>query len=595
MIRVSGDFGGGFGNALIPSTEGALTPENYRGRKRPVRAAGRPARADERVGARLYSGRIESGVVTHATWRVIQNLPAGLREHYENLNADSLVCYPRTLAARTAAEYDALAQQLGDDALPWEQTLDEASLVLLTRERLDASYVTLRFPLAEVARRLGDCRRAAQEQAGKGSGPDQAWKLQANALYGALASPYLRVNNFVAANLVTAFARAAAFVMGMALNGIQVITDGCSFRVDQMPAGTLAECLQVRPDYLFHRADGGDGVVFQSPADIPTDRVAFTDWYRGHVRRFLGVEKGELDDILGAHQLSLKAAQDGAVTFDALACDGAGNYLKAKVTPDGQFEVLEHKARGYGPEAKRALSGWVLTTYRGDHLTEPPPLVEDRELLSLPRAVQTARSTLSAKAKAVCLPLGLERVRVLNYQALRLSAFVFRTPRQFAAVQRQVRRFVDQYGLGLEVLVLRRDYGGRRGGSIADLAERIALEVRSGKSNVAKTLNLSRPPMALQLKSQDRLKELRRRKAEAAGALRAEMEVTADLAALATGLVLTPRDDLRSGPDQCVLALSVYPIGEGPSSIRPDAVPIWKRAGIEPHSGNSTQAASAGT
>ncbi len=60
LLRVTGDLTK-IPNVLIPSTEGARTADNYK------------RRSHQPVGtARLYSRRIDSGVVTSATWLMIQ-------------------------------------------------------------------------------------------------------------------------------------------------------------------------------------------------------------------------------------------------------------------------------------------------------------------------------------------------------------------------------------------------------------------------------------------------------------------------------------------------------------------------------------------
>jgi hypothetical protein len=51
-------------------------------------------------------------------------------------------------------------------------------------------------------------------------------------MYGAVASQHLPTNNVVAANVITATARALALAMQMSLNGVQVITDGTTYRSD---------------------------------------------------------------------------------------------------------------------------------------------------------------------------------------------------------------------------------------------------------------------------------------------------------------------------------------------------------------------------
>src|SRR3954454_19529212 len=86
MIRASGPVAG-YLNALVPSTENAVTSANYRqkmarGKRRQARqrafhleALRDPASARGTGGSKLYAARVESGVVTWATWLMIRALP----------------------------------------------------------------------------------------------------------------------------------------------------------------------------------------------------------------------------------------------------------------------------------------------------------------------------------------------------------------------------------------------------------------------------------------------------------------------------------------------------------------------------------------
>src|SRR6478609_11218157 len=106
-------------------------------------------------------------------------------------------------------------------------------------------------------------------------------------MYGFSASRYLVTNNVVCANVITATARALAFAMQMSLNGIQVITDGCTYRRDQVPRATFADCLGQDADYPIRRAESG--IAFHAPEHVPEDDTTFTAWYRQHAKDFFGV------------------------------------------------------------------------------------------------------------------------------------------------------------------------------------------------------------------------------------------------------------------------------------------------------------------
>src|SRR5262249_7228775 len=149
------------------------------------------------------------------------------------------------------------------------------------------------------------------------------WKQHGNTLYGVAASPHLATNNVVLANVVTATARALAFVLQLALNGFQVITDGCTYRRDQVSRGTLADCLAADPEYPVRRPDGG--VPFHDPGAVPAeDDAAFTAWYRGRAKGFLQASGPDYDELFALHDLSHKGCgPEGKPAFDGLCCDGS--------------------------------------------------------------------------------------------------------------------------------------------------------------------------------------------------------------------------------------------------------------------------------
>jgi hypothetical protein len=554
LIRATGEITAA-PNALIPSTEGALTSRNYHIRERravrraAVRGFGfdrfRDASSPKGTGkSKLNSAVVESGIVTRATWLAIQALPPALRREYEALSADAIILYPRRLVAADGATFDELVARHSSGSLAWKAELDLDTLCLTTAEAIDARFVALRFPIGDAARQIGKFRREAQRVEGKGSGADTAWKVTANSMYGVLACPHLDTCNFVAANQITATARACAFMMVQALNGFQVITDGCTYRRDQIPACTFEECLKIWPDYPIRRAEADSGIPFLDPSMIPSDDEAFTAWYRDHVKRFFGVSTPDHDALFAIHSLvHKKTSISKSVAFDALATDGCGNYLKATRESEGGWQVEDLVARSYGRLSKPLLEDWIPRTYASDRLTEPAPVTEDTTLLTYRKAGQLARKALDSGIPAVVYPLGLEFKKVGAYKAIKPSAFVFKTPEQRKAIEKQVAKFQERSGCGLEVLAQRRGYGGRRQGSLVDIAEEVYGVIQKGGHDLTKPLNLNRKSSQLARIYERRLAEIEMRKEVAQKDLFARIDVRdADPAALATGYIVTPED-----------------------------------------------------
>lgn len=478
---------------------------------------------------------------------MIQALPEPARQDYENLVVESIVMYPKTMIAADGPHYDQLVAKVQADGVPWQQELDMHARRIVQTEGFDQDYVTLQFPVSQVANRIGEFRMQAKEEYGKGSGADLTWKLQANTIYGVLAGRHQAMNNVVAANVITAHGRAEAFGMMQALNGLQVITDGCSYRRDRIPACTFRECLQIMPDYPLRHADDQSGIPFVDPDTIPDDDAQFSVWLVQHLCRFFEANGGDQQELFATHGFEHKrAGKANSAAFDALACDGTANYLKLAKDSAGGWEVLETKMRGHTRKSKKVLEPWIIDTYSSDQLTELAPITVDDDILKLKPAKAKVRKLLDAgEQRAVLLPLGFSTQTVQAYQPVKLSAFVFQTPKQYAATKRQLDRFRIATGCGLDLMALRRNHSTRRSGSLQDLAEELQADIRAGRNDIAKRLNLRPQRLSKLLKSiaHRRNQDLRDRKAEIEKDLQRRM-VVQDAGKLVTGIVVT-RDNRK--------------------------------------------------
>jgi hypothetical protein len=493
-IRVSGNIKAGH-NALIPSTRDAITEADYR-KKRP--------KTEDRPGARLFSAEINSGIVTAATWAMIQAMPAELRKEYQQLSAESIVFYQRMKVAVDGVEYDRISGEVGLKPLPWSGSIDLENQVQTTKEPIDANYVSLKFEIGDLAQAMIDQRKKAEDCSEKKNGRALSWKLMANSLYGVLGSEHFPTGNAVAANVITATARAGAFSLVQSLNGYQVITDGCTYRRDQIPACTYAECLRLQPDYAIHRVEAGGPIPFLDPAEVPIDDAEFTAWYREHSRRFFGIEGETTNQPFAIHDLEHKKTA-GRTTFDAIACMGAADYAKCNLRPDGSWNVEETKIRGMSDRSKIKINDWILSTLPNDYLENLPPVTEDIRLLKVGEAKARARQFLRKGAQRVALPLGHHDIRVRAYNAIRHSAFIFQDARQSKMLKRQIDKFTKKYRSGLEILALKRGYRGRPAGSLTAILSSIYDHVQAGKRGLTKTLNLSRATPVIKPASEERI------------------------------------------------------------------------------------------
>ena len=272
---------------------------------------------------------------------------------------------------------------------------------------------------------------------------------------------------------------------------------------------------------------------------------------------FFGLGEHDSHHPVLTHDLELKpVGHNGPTTFDALACDGAGNYAKCRYGDQDEIQVIDFKARAYGKESKRAIQGWLVGTYHTDEMKGLSPLVEDTQLLSLLRAAQKAQAALREGAAEVCVPLGFEARRVLNYRAVKLSAFVFRTPEQRAAVLKQLQKFEDRTGCGLELLALRRTYSDRKQGSIAALVRRLEEFIRAGGTNLTRAFNLNKARGEFEYLTSRRTEEHRQRRCAAEYSLRERMDATSEAGQEEETVLVLRADDLvtlKSGTHSLIL------------------------------------------
>ena len=268
-----------------------------------------------------------------------------------------------------------------------------------------------------------------------------------------------------------------------------MLTDGCSYRRDRVPACTFRECLEQQPDYPLRHADDSSGLSFYDTAEIPDDDANFNAWFRGHVSQFFEVEPSVAERLV-MHTLEHKlTGTTGSPSFDAMACDGSANNMKLLCT-NGRWSPQESKMRGYGRESKQALEPWIVETYSSNALRDLAPVAVDSVLMKLEPAMNAARRALEAYPyREALLPLGLPHGVVKAYSVIKPNAYICRTPQQYRALKRQVARLQREVGCGMDLLALRRPYGSTDG-SLSRAASRIYEFIATGRYGFTAAFNL---------------------------------------------------------------------------------------------------------
>ena len=428
-------------------------------------------------------------------------MPDSLRHDYEALDAESAVFYPSELIATDGPGYDRLVREVGATRSGWETRLESANRRLATLEKLSAEYVTLAVPLQDVSRRIALFRKEALDAVATGGrSSEQIWKLLGNSLFGAIASRHFPVGNVVAANIITAAGRAAAWAIFQALNGFQVVTDGCTYRRDQIPEVPLAECLRLDPDYLICRVEAevkAEGRIPFVPADrVPLDDAKFQKWLHKHVRWFLGQEASSpVDRFRFEHK-----AHRGRPCFDALVCDGVSNDIKlARSSRNGRWIYLGSSRRGYNQRAKRRIVRWAVQNLRRDRLRQVPPLNSSQKLLGIADAQRITRQILQRGAgDPVIVPLGFARKSLQRYKPVRLSAFLCANECQRKTLLKQFQNFERKHHLGFEALAFRQKRGTRPEGSVRSVVQEFGRYIRLGRTDLTEEFHTNRQNAKIQ-------------------------------------------------------------------------------------------------
>jgi hypothetical protein len=165
MIKVTGPIAAA-PNALIPSTDDALTHKNYKKQAARRRAAVTRRRDHGRQAyTSLYTDEVAGGVVVWATWKMIQALPPDLRRGYEALDVETVLFYPKEFVADSGPAFDALRAALATDRpVDWAQHLDLAGRSRTTVDDLDEKFAAFRYPVGELAAKLVGLRRKAAQK-----------------------------------------------------------------------------------------------------------------------------------------------------------------------------------------------------------------------------------------------------------------------------------------------------------------------------------------------------------------------------------------------------------------------------------------------
>lgn len=389
----------------------------------------------------ILTKEIVHGLVNQSLLEVLQLLPKDWYEEYLNLKVDTVVFVENDLICESFEEFEEM-----HNSKPFQKkdriNLETQQIVPSTKN------VCLRFPISEYWKTLKDIRTKHK----KAKNPIQEiYKLILNSGYGALACVHLPVNNLLASNTITANIRSVAWLMMNALNGFQVITDGCTFSYDSIPVGlNFRELVSANPEYLVSFTPEIQSGI--KPEDCGLNWIGSE--YKKHLANFYGLSSDSY--LVKTFDYELKDESfDGKshVTFNEFWNNNSGNYTKAfklenetvevvrsikekeAFTLDDEPETIRHtklKARGFKTQDE-SLWDWYSRSIKSSYSEHK--YITDFTLTKFRDSCQDA-ITLLGKNDEIRLPCGFTKYIVKVPKLISRSQFLFKTRDQLKTFEK---------------------------------------------------------------------------------------------------------------------------------------------------------------
>jgi hypothetical protein len=539
LIRVSGKLQNAENTLILSDLD--FTPKQIKFKtvwdKKPYQASIEQFNAyktsDGEASSTLLRKEIKFGLVNADILDCLKLLPERWLEEYLDLKVDTLVFIPKDLICDTLEDFNRVRASYDIDE--YEEKLDpKTGLKQLAAIRSKAN-VCLRFPIGKYYQQL-KVKRAEYKKA---KNPIQEiYKLFLNSGYGALACRHLPVNNLLAANQITASARATSWMMINALNGLQVITDGSTFSWEHIPLGQkFKDLLEVNPTYLV---DFDPSVKSNLPFE-KFNQQWINKNFKQHFYDFYNVDHNHIPANLYDFELKSEKFADSTGEqkeidfFTEFHSTGSGNYSKglndSHILIDGsEYSFInQHKNvkarsfRGDNPD----LMSWYIDSLENGYKT--PRIDTENKIIKFGEAVKMAVKYLK-EVDRLAFPCGFSQTKYKLMKLITRSQFLFKTEKQLKNFERtnqlgkldglskslltktfwksitledlrpygvtELRSDCDYWrynkdhpiGLGFELLTLNNSHKG----SIESVRNFITDKIQDGVENFNATLNLDR-------------------------------------------------------------------------------------------------------
>jgi hypothetical protein len=475
--------------------------------------------------SRILTKEVKFGVITADIWDAICTLPESWVVEYLDLEVDAIIFYPPELVVDTVSDLESLKSTLPNEA--YKLTLVKNSLQTVLESQYYKNNASLRFDIGKYWSEIKKIRSKFKKEKNP---VQELFKLIGNSGYGVLACQNLTCNNSVAANIITANARATSWLMTMALNGFAPITDGSCFDWKSIPLGLkFKELVLKNPDYVQSFVKMDNGLVDSQIVELSRDIAKFL---KNHQQSFFEVGDEFLPIKTYGYELKTETFKnsDGSdletVFFSKYYNSNAGNYCKSidsdallvdDTDENFQNQYKSVKARSF--KSSQSLVEWYcesLIKY------QQPYEYTENKIIKFSDGNKLAIKVLNTlqDGEKIIHPMGLSTNAFKCLKLVSSSQFLFETEKQlrnfetnenvlfeiskklltrsfFETFQHdEKRKDVDYYqfskthpvGIGLEFLALSPKFDG----SIETIRQCIYKAINSGSTNFNASLHITR-------------------------------------------------------------------------------------------------------
>lgn len=381
----------------------------------------------------ILTKEIKFGLINNDLLECLKLLPESWYKEFENLLCDAIVYIPGDLIADDIEEYlDIVAN------LPDEEKVERFNVKEGTKGADGQRYknnAVLRFPVCEYWQQL----KTKRGEFKKAKNPVQeVYKLFQNSGYGVMACLHLATNNLIASNMITAYARANAWLMTNFLNGFAPITDGTSYSWEHIAIGyKFRQILANNPEYLIHFDNNiKSGLTHDCfnqkwiDAEFKTEMAKFYDLDPNHylIQRFSYELKTEKFKTKNGEEIETSL-------FTRYHNTNAGNYVKgiegASILIDDteyDFERQEEyvKARSFQGDNPELLNWYLQSLYK----YEQPFIYSENKVIKFGDGNALAIKFLKEGIDKIAHPMGFSTTGYKMMKLVSRSQFLFQTEKQ---------------------------------------------------------------------------------------------------------------------------------------------------------------------